>query len=199
MAKILLESGGIMWKNAIYLFSSILIASLVILISGRYLDGISGSYLGEQKQRLEVQTEYQTELEKVQAGNVYEKLVNKKEISVLIIGDDIAQGGLETEDEKKWYNLLAKRIKEEYGADLTCKNIATPGGTAFDGWIDYITDRERQEYAAQVHPCLWWARESVLFQEICSIVKQTCINIYGESYKLPIVLICHIQRFLEKY
>jgi len=45
MAKILLESGGIMWKNAIYLFSSILIASLVILISGRYLDGISGSYL----------------------------------------------------------------------------------------------------------------------------------------------------------
>jgi len=146
MAKILLESGGIMWKNAIYLFSSILIASLVILISGRYLDGISGSYLGEQKQRLEVQTEYQTELEKVQAGNVYEKLVNKKEISVLIIGDDIAQGGLETEDEKKWYNLLAKRIKEEYGADLTCKNIATPGGTAFDGWIDYITDRERQEY-----------------------------------------------------
>ncbi|HOP93418.1 MAG TPA: hypothetical protein PLP24_08625 [Acetivibrio thermocellus] len=78
MAKILLESGGIMWKNAIYLFSSILIASLVILISGRYLDGISGSYLGEQKQRLEVQTEYQTELEKVQAGNVYEKLVNKK-------------------------------------------------------------------------------------------------------------------------
>jgi len=39
----------------------------------------------------------------------------------LIIGDDIAQGGLETEDEKKWYNLLAKRIKEEYGADLTCK------------------------------------------------------------------------------
>jgi len=44
----------------------------------------------------------------------------------LIIGDDIAQGGLETEDEKKWYNLLAKRIKEEYGADLTCKILQHP-------------------------------------------------------------------------
>ncbi|WP_273480845.1 SGNH/GDSL hydrolase family protein [Acetivibrio straminisolvens] len=135
-----------MWKNAIYLFCSIFIVSAIILISGKYLDDTSAKSTVEQSKSLEDQVGEYTELEKAQSRNVYAKLMNNKEINVLIIGDGIVQGGPETDGNKKWYNLLAKRIKEEYGADSTFKVIATPGGTAFGGWIDYLTDSSAQEY-----------------------------------------------------
>lgn len=146
MAKILLESGDIMWKNAIYLFSSILVVTAVILVSGRYLDGRSEIDQVELNNQFEVEAVQETELEKAQSRNVYTKLMNNKEIKVLIIGNGIAQGGLEADEEKKWYNRLGKKIKEEYGADSTFKIITTPGGTAFGGWIDYIADSEPKEY-----------------------------------------------------
>lgn len=146
MAKILLESGDIMWKNAIYLFSSILVVTAVILVSGRYLDGRSEIDQVELNNQFEVEAVQETELEKAQSRNVYTKLMNNKEIKVLIIGNGIAQGGLEADEEKKWYNRLGKKIKEEYGANSTFKIITTPGGTAFGGWIDYIADSEPKEY-----------------------------------------------------
>lgn len=135
-----------MWKNAIYLFSSILIVSVVILASGKYFDRRNSTDAAVLNEQFEVEIAQYSELEKAQSRNVYTKLMNNKKISVLIIGDGIAQGGFETDDENNWYNLLAKKLKEEYGADTTFETITIPGGTAFGGWIDYISNSKPSEY-----------------------------------------------------
>lgn len=62
---------------------------------------------------------------------IYQKLVKKKDVKILIVGDSIA----EPMDDASWAKLLKKWIKETYSVKCDITNVAISGSTSYCGYV----------------------------------------------------------------
>lgn len=69
-------------------------------------------------------------------SSFYDKVSKKQEVSILVLGDAIAESS-GVEEENKWYNSLNKWIYSEYGVKGNIKLTTSPLGNVFTGWGDY--------------------------------------------------------------
>lgn len=64
----------------------------------------------------------------------YEKLKNKEDVNVLIIGDSIGEGS-GGEYGKLWFQLLENNVEEEYGVKYRTRNVSFGGNAAYCGYV----------------------------------------------------------------
>lgn len=64
----------------------------------------------------------------------YEKLKNKEDVNVLIIGDSIGEGS-GGEYGKCWFQLLENAVEEEYGVKYRTRNVSFGGNAAYCGYV----------------------------------------------------------------
>jgi lysophospholipase L1-like esterase len=86
--------------------------------------------------RINVQAEPEKTTVASAESSVYDKISNKQDISILVLGDAIG-GSSGVPDEDKWYNSLNKWIYSEYGVKGNLNVATSPLGNVFSGWSDY--------------------------------------------------------------
>ncbi|MBC8063042.1 MAG: SGNH/GDSL hydrolase family protein [Clostridiaceae bacterium] len=95
-----------------------------------------------QEQRIRLKTED----ERISNFNLYDKILEKKDISILVIGDGIAEGqGVEAE-QAKWFNVVKKSFNDKYGINATVSLITGGGTTVFRGWSEYCLGDSSKKY-----------------------------------------------------
>jgi lysophospholipase L1-like esterase len=77
--------------------------------------------------------------------NPYEKIKNKKEIEILIIGDNIAQSE-GVPEESKWHTLLGKAIEGSYGAKVNFKQLTGSKQVVTKALEDYNKQEAANKY-----------------------------------------------------
>lgn len=91
------------------------------------------------------------EIQKI-ISNPYEKIQNKKDISVLIIGDNIAASeGMD--ENSKWYNVFASSLNNSYGTNVNFK-IAASSKQGISQCLDYYNKNEVSNKYDFVFVCL---------------------------------------------
>jgi len=69
-------------------------------------------------------------------NSFYDKVSEKQEISILVLGDAIGESS-GVKEESKWYNSINKWINSEYGAKSNIKLFTSPKGNVFAGLSDF--------------------------------------------------------------
>ena len=64
----------------------------------------------------------------------YEKLKNKEDVNVLIIGDSIGEGS-GGEYGQLWFQLLENAVEKEYGVKYRTRNVSFGGNVAYCGYV----------------------------------------------------------------
>ena len=64
----------------------------------------------------------------------YEKLKNKEDVNVLIIGDSIGEGA-GGEYGQLWFQLLENAVEKEYGVKYRTRNVSFGGNAAYCGYV----------------------------------------------------------------
>jgi lysophospholipase L1-like esterase len=77
--------------------------------------------------------------------NPYEKIKNKKEIAILVIGDNIAQSE-GVPEESKWHTLLGKAIEGSYGAKVSFKQLTGSKQVVTKALEDYNKQEAANKY-----------------------------------------------------
>jgi hypothetical protein len=77
--------------------------------------------------------------------NVYEKIKNKKNINMLIIGDNIAASE-DVEDKNKWYNILTQSIATSYGVKVDYKLLTGKSQGVLRSLDNYIINEATNKY-----------------------------------------------------
>jgi len=113
-------------KNRLTIFlCAVLLAALVlVVIVGTLQKNKESQELGKNSQESTVSltTEVKTEVTE-EILNPYKKIKNKKSVSVLVLGDYIAQSQ-GVEDKDKWSSIVSDLINKNYGAQTTVNILA---------------------------------------------------------------------------
>jgi lysophospholipase L1-like esterase len=65
--------------------------------------------------------------------NVYEKILLKKHVNYLIIGDSIGRGAGAENPSRTWFKQWEDLMKQKYGVDFQRSSVVQSGATAFEG------------------------------------------------------------------
>ncbi|HEY5561918.1 MAG TPA: SGNH/GDSL hydrolase family protein [Clostridiaceae bacterium] len=132
--------------NVLIVLLSIML--IVILVAGKMKDNKEALKVAELVRTQEMlslaQVTTQTEVPNSNSTsissvpkNVYEKLNSKESISILIIGDFIAESD-GVEDKNKWNVKLSNNIESLYEVKPTIKLLTLPKGNALTSWSKYM-------------------------------------------------------------
>lgn len=127
---------------------TILLAIVVLL-------GILGMvffvYLGKKRDKVDqeyakkINAEYQKEIEEKRGRDFYEKIKNKGEVSILVLGDEVGLGG-GARKKKTWPELLKNKLKDKYGASVSISNMSIQGATSYAGYAQVKTMSDSTKY-----------------------------------------------------
>ena len=103
----------------------------------------ANSTIASESQKV-VKTKVETKAE-TKVESPYEKLNNKEAISVLVLGDALAEGaGLK--DSEKWTALLKSNLDSAYGINSTIKLSAVTDGNALSSWRNFSAQENKNKY-----------------------------------------------------
>jgi lysophospholipase L1-like esterase len=125
-------------KNVMLVFVKIL--SAVVVMGGIFFL----AYLADKKTDTQPTIDASA-IQQPKTKNVYEKLNNKEPIQALIVGDSIGESDGADSEKNKWFNKLEEQLRKDFNIYSDFDLVATPGGTAFGGWIDYQTAKKPYE------------------------------------------------------
>ncbi|MCQ2462622.1 MAG: SGNH/GDSL hydrolase family protein [Clostridia bacterium] len=74
----------------------------------------------------------------------YEKLKNKEDVNVLIIGDSIGEGA--GGEYGIWFQLLENAVEKEYGVNYRTRNVSFGGNAAYCGYVSSKIFADRTDY-----------------------------------------------------
>ncbi|HEY8805239.1 MAG TPA: SGNH/GDSL hydrolase family protein [Clostridium sp.] len=80
------------------------------------------------------------------SSNVYEDLTQKQDINALVIGDSIAQSNGSSNDNAKWFNLIAKDVKIKYKSTITTDLMTGGGTTGIRAWVELNNAEATKQY-----------------------------------------------------
>jgi len=78
--------------------------------------------------------------------NVYGSLSLKKDVNALVIGDSIGQGNGASNENSKWFNLVAKDVKQKYKSTMTTDLITGGSTTGIRGWVELNNANDIKKY-----------------------------------------------------
>lgn len=74
----------------------------------------------------------------LQNGNFYQKLMNKENVRIAILGDSIACS-LKDDVKNSWYNMLTEWIRTQYQVEVTLDNYAIGGTVSYMGYFQCMS------------------------------------------------------------
>ena len=87
-----------------------------------------------------------TDNEVTSSLNVYEELRQNQDINALVIGDSIGQSNGSSNDNAKWFNLIAKDVKEKYKSTMTTDLVTGGSTTGIRAWVELNNDKATKQY-----------------------------------------------------
>lgn len=133
-------------KNLSFIFAILLVfATVVVIIIGKFKEeklkkenqALAKQYYSQESKGNSISSK---ELSKL---NVYDKLKEKKDIDILVIGDGIGQGDGADNNSDRWHANLKKSLEKEYGANVKFEFLTAPMANVFRGWNDYIINQDK--------------------------------------------------------
>jgi len=115
--------------------------SILLIIVAIYGIGIGASNANKKERKLTAIAEQHreegvTEGTKILSLNVYENLMQKRDINALVIGDSIGQSNGASNENSKWFNLIAKDVNNKYKSTMTTDLMTGGSTTGVRGWVE---------------------------------------------------------------
>ena len=124
---------------------------LVIVVLLGILGMVFFVYLGKKRDKVDqeyakkINAEYQKDIEEKRGRDFYEKIKNKGEVSILVLGDEVGLGG-GARKKKTWPELLKNKLKDKYGASVSISNMSIQGATSYAGYAQVKTMSDSTKY-----------------------------------------------------
>lgn len=68
-------------------------------------------------------------------NSCYQMLADGFDVNMLIVGDSIGAGAGASDNDHKWANLLATKLKSKYGGEVKLTNISMGGNSSYAGYV----------------------------------------------------------------